>query len=74
MDTGSRPSPDGTTVFLNLASILDKALGWRKLRPIQNLLQNALPYPKKDYVLDLSRAFQSGESMTNQGDGMNSLA
>ena len=47
MDTGSRPSLDGTTVFLSLASILDKALGRRKLRPIHKSLAKCFAVPKK---------------------------
>ena len=65
MDTGSRPSLDGTSV-LEGSFYLDKALGRRKLRPIHKYLAKCFAVPKKDYALDLSRAFQSGKSMTNQ--------
>ena len=47
LDTGSRPSLDGTTVFLSVASILDKALGRRKLRPIHKSLAKCFAVPKK---------------------------
>ena len=57
IDTGSRPSPDGTIVFLSLVSIFNKALEERKSQPI-HLLQNAWLFQEKDCALGLSRAFQ----------------